>query len=220
MSYHPKYEMLQAYVYSELTPVDGFALATHIESCPQCQQHVVKIEEQAGLELETMQVEESFDMSVIFDRIVALDPCDEPIRIARKPRIVEVNGRQFSLPLTLSRFSDDIGEWKSYGGKVFSAPINLMEGARVNLLYITAGVNIPQHTHKGFESTLVLHGSFSDEEGEYYAGDYLLKDSSIKHSPFTKQGEDCLCLTFLTEPMLFTQGVARIFNRFGKGLYP
>ncbi|MDW1892488.1 transcriptional regulator, partial [Vibrio sp. Vb1574] len=24
----------------------------------------------------------------------------------------------------------------------------------------------------------------------------------------------------LTEPMIFTQGVARIFNLFGKGLYP
>ncbi|MDW3642705.1 transcriptional regulator, partial [Vibrio sp. 1291-1] len=26
--------------------------------------------------------------------------------------------------------------------------------------------------------------------------------------------------TVLTEPMIFTQGVARIFNLFGKGLYP
>lgn len=220
MSYHPKLEMLQAYVQGDLDAVDGFALATHIETCPLCQQHVVRMEDQAGRELEALPVEDSMDMSDLFDKIVALDTCDEPIRIARSARTVEVNERQFTLPLTLSRFSDHIGEWKSYGGKVFSAPIELVDGARVNLLYISAGVKIPQHTHKGFESTLVLHGSFRDEEGTYYAGDYLLKDASTKHSPFTREGEDCLCLTFLTEPMLFTQGVARIFNRFGKGLYP
>ncbi|EGU42938.1 putative transcriptional activator [Vibrio ichthyoenteri ATCC 700023] len=220
MSYHPKIEMLQAYVQGALDEVDGFALATHIESCPACQRHVAQFEDQAGLELELAPIREPIDLSDLFEQIVALEPCDEPIRVARKPRVVEVNGRRFTLPLTLSRFSDNIGEWRSYGGKVFSAPVELVAGARVNLLYIAAGVQIPQHTHKGMESTLVLHGSFSDEDGEYYAGDYLLKDGTTKHSPFTKAGEDCLCLTFLTEPMLFTQGVARIFNRFGKGLYP
>lgn len=96
----------------------------------------------------------------------------------------------------------------------------MCDTVRINLLYIAEGVKIPQHTHKGIESTLILHGGFSDEEGHYEAGDYLVKDASDKHSPFTKADEDCLCLTVLTEPMVFTQGVARIFNLFGKGMYP
>lgn len=152
--------------------------------------------------------------------ILDLEPSDEPFRAIRKPTFIEVNGKSFRLPLSLTRFREQIGEWKSYGGKVYSAPIEISTQARVNLMYISDGVAIPQHTHKGLESTLVLHGSFSDEDGEYQVGDYLLKDASVKHSPFTKQGEDCLCLTVLTEPMLFTQGVARIFNLFGKGMYP
>lgn len=113
-----------------------------------------------------------------------------------------------------------MGEWKSYGGKVYSAQVDLGEEARVNLMYISEDVRIPQHTHKGQESTLVLHGGFSDEDGHYEVGDVLVRDASVKHSPFTKPGEDCLCLTVLTEPMIFTQGVARIFNMFGKGMYP
>lgn len=66
----------------------------------------------------------------------------------------------------------------------------------------------------------MLHGSFGDEDGEYQAGDFLLRDASVKHSPRTKADTDCLCLTVLTEPMVFTQGVARIFNMFGRGMYP
>ncbi len=48
----------------------------------------------------------------------------------------------------------------------------------------------------------------------------MQRDASVKHSPKTKTGEDCLCLTVLTDPLIFTQGVARVFNLFGKGLYP
>lgn len=77
----------------------------------------------------------------------------------------------------------------------------------------------PKIIHKP-RPTLVLHGGFSDENGHYDVGDFMQHDGQICHSPSTPQDQDCLCLTVLTEPMVFTQGVARIFNLFGKGLYP
>ncbi|MFM2590796.1 ChrR family anti-sigma-E factor [Vibrio sp. TBV020] len=220
MSYHPETSILKAYAEGMLDDVTAFTIATHLETCPKCKSLVSSFEEQCGEELaSTSEVtQESFD--TMLANILDLEPSNEPFRPARKPSFVEVNGKSFRLPLSLSRFRDNISEWKSYGGKVFSASIELSGQARVNLMYISEGVTIPQHTHKGLESTLVLHGSFSDEDGEYQVGDYLLKDASVKHSPFTKQNEDCLCLTVLTEPMIFTQGVARVFNLFGKGMYP
>jgi len=220
MSYHPSLEMLQAYVEGELDAVNGFAIGTHIETCPACQSQCSQLEQRAGEQWGMSEVTSSDDMSMMFDKIVALEELPEPFQFNRKVKTITVNNKQFTLPLSLSRFVDDIGEWKSYGGKVLSAHVDLGEQARVNLLYIGENVRIPQHTHKGVESTLVLHGSFSDEDGQYKAGDFLLKDGSVKHSPFTKPGEDCLCLTVLTEPLIFTQGVARIFNLFSKGLYP
>lgn len=220
MSYHPETSILEAYAQGTLDDVTAFTIATHIETCPKCRSLVAQLEEGCGEELvnASMSPVDSFDDMLA--SILSLDPSDEPFRPARKPTFIDVNGKSFQLPLSLSRFREQIGEWKSYGGKVYSASIELSDQARVNLMYISEGVTIPQHTHKGLESTLVLHGSFSDEDGEYQVGDYLLKDASVKHSPFTKQGEDCLCLTVLTEPMLFTQGVARVFNLFGKGMYP
>jgi putative transcriptional regulator len=220
MSYHPQTSMLQAYAQGILDDVSAFTIATHIESCPKCRQQVQQFEMQCGEELVSESVDSNLDLDSMFEQIVCLEQNSEPLRPPRLPTFIEVNDKTFRLPLSLTRFRDKIGEWKSYGGKVYSASIEISEQARINLMYISEDVTIPQHTHKGLESTLVLHGGFSDEDGHYEVGDYLLKDGSVKHSPFTRAGEDCLCLTVLTEPMLFTQGVARVFNLFGKGMYP
>ena len=220
MSYHPELHILKAYAAGELNSVDGFAIATHLESCPDCKANVLKHEQYLGEELSSLKGEQDPSFESMFADIVDSEQEIMPMRPFRKPLSVQVHGKTFSLPLSLSRFENKIGEWRSYGGKVFSAPVDVCDSVKVNLLYIAEGVKIPQHTHKGVESTLILHGGFSDEAGHYEAGDYLVKDGSDKHSPYTKDGEDCLCLTVLTEPMMFTQGVARIFNLFGKGMYP
>ncbi|MDN3609204.1 ChrR family anti-sigma-E factor [Vibrio ostreicida] len=218
MSHHPEYNMLRAYVEGELDAVDGFSIATHLESCPDCKGKVAELEAQYGEKLCALEGESDRAFSAMLDNILAADTLE--INVNRRPSTIEVGGKIFQLPRSLTNLRHHIGHWKSYGGKVFSAPIDLGENCRVNLLYISEGVRIPQHTHKGIESTLVLHGGFCDEDGEYEVGDYLVKDASIKHSPYTRAGEDCLCMTILTEPMVFTQGVARMFNMFGKGLYP
>lgn len=220
MSYHPQASVLQAYAQGALDDVSAFTIATHIETCPECRRQVTLFEQQCGEELLNSDIGVDDDFDSMFEQIVALEQNSDPFRVPRMPTFVEVNGKSFRLPLSLSRFRDCIGEWRSYGGKVFSAAIDISPDARVNLMYIAENVTIPQHTHKGTESTLVLHGGFSDEDGHYGVGDFLYKDASVKHSPFTKQGEDCLCLTVLTQPMIFTQGVARVFNLFGKGMYP
>lgn len=220
MSYHPQASVLQAYAQGALDDVSAFTIATHIEVCPECRRQIALIEQQCGDELFNNEVDASDDLDSMFDSIVALEQNSDPIRPPRLPTFIEVNGKSFRLPLSLSRFRDRISDWKSYGGKVYSAAIDISPQARVNLMYIAENVTIPQHTHKGTESTLILHGGFSDEDGHYGVGDFLYKDASVKHSPYTQQGEDCLCLTVLTQPMIFTQGVARVFNLFGKGMYP
>ncbi len=219
MTYHPDITLLEAYVSGDIDAVTGLTVATHLETCAICRQTVAKLEEQNASHLDGL--EEEYDP--MFDDMMATILSAEP-----KKDVIEVNeevsvnvaGKDFVLPQSMARFADLIGEWRSYGGKVFSAEVDFGEDAHVNLMYISENVAIPQHTHKGIEQTLVLHGGFSDEDGHYHEGDFLLRDSSVEHSPYTKQGEDCLCLTVLTEPMLFTKGIARVFNRFGKGMYP
>ena len=220
MNKHPDNNLLEAYASGNIDAVSGLVVATHLETCPKCRAYVNEMEaEQATFEDSDVSWDYNAEFDTMLNDIVTAETKPDTV-IINDVVSVAVAGKDFKLPKTLSRFSDLVGEWKSYGGKVFSAQIELGEDARVNLMYISEDVRIPQHTHKGSESTLVLHGGFSDEDGHYEAGDLLVRDSSVKHSPFTKPGEDCLCLTVLTEPMMFTQGVARIFNMFGKGMYP
>lgn len=230
MKHHPSIELLKAYADGTIDACNGITLASHLETCPQCQ---AKVEEFEALRAAQVFDEQEFVPdaveSVSHELPLEMDQMLSDItglkRTPLVPRLntdvkVTVNGKEFVLPKALHRLSQNLGEWKSYGGKVFSANFDIGEAERVSLLYITGGVQVPQHTHKGLETTLVLHGQFSDEDGEYHEGDYMVSDGSVKHSPKTKEGVDCLCLTVLSDPMVFTQGAARIFNMFGRGMYP
>ncbi|ASG08119.1 transcriptional regulator [Vibrio anguillarum] len=227
MSHHPSNEVLQQYANGSIDAAHGIMIATHLDLCTQCRQQVQYLETRAAeallsqsLPQQRMAASNDDHLNQMFETITALDTLHPSTLRKPEPIEIKVNDRVIMLPSTLSQLIRFKGEWRSYGGKVFSAHLDIAEDSRMNLMYINHNVQIPQHTHKGVESTLVLHGGFSDEDGHYQVGDFIQRDASIKHSPFTKVDEDCLCLTVLTEPMLFTQGVARVFNLFGKGLYP
>ncbi|HCE3385473.1 transcriptional regulator [Vibrio parahaemolyticus] len=219
MNKHPDNNLLEAYASGSIDAVSGLVVATHLETCSKCRAYVNQVETSQANTVSESPLEYSHEFDDMFNDIINAEPVNDNV-VIQDTAFVNVAGKSFELPKTLVRFSDLVGSWRSYGGKVFSAQIDLGEDARVSLMYIGENVQIPQHTHRGLESTLVLHGGFSDEDGQYEEGDLMIRDASVKHSPFTREGEDCLCLTVLTEPMIFTQGVARIFNLFGKGLYP
>ncbi|MCU4676558.1 cupin domain-containing protein [Catenovulum sp. 2E275] len=48
--------------------------------------------------------------------------------------------------------------------------------------------NFAQHLHPGGEEILVLHGVFSDENGDYPAGWYLRNPPGSSHQPFSQTG--------------------------------
>lgn len=83
---------------------------------------------------------------------------------------IEVNGKSIAIPAALRRLIPAETKWRNFGGKVYSLPLHSEDKVRMSLMYINQAVSVPQHTHKGIESTLVLHGGFSDEEGHYEVG--------------------------------------------------
>jgi putative transcriptional regulator len=82
------------------------------------------------------------------------------------------------------------------------------------LYHIKAGGRIPEHTHRGSEMTLVLEGGFSDADGSYHQGDFLLRQPSDVHAPTAVQSEDCICLAVLDAPLKFTGWKYRWMNPF------
>ena len=69
----------------------------------------------------------------------------------------------------------------------------------------------PKHTHIGSEITVVLEGQFSDKDGTYKSGEFMVKDSSVEHQPLAGI-EGCICLAITDAPLKFTGTFGPIIN--------
>lgn len=124
-------------------------------------------------------------------------------------------GIAYSLPNVLKNM--DIAKPTNIG-KLSRAKIQLDEGEiHTNILHIEPGGSVPEHTHKGYELTLLLAGSFSDDKGEYVAGDFIMLDNTHTHKPISENG--CLCYTVANDALHFTQGINRLLNPIGSLIY-
>jgi anti-sigma factor ChrR (cupin superfamily) len=61
-------------------------------------------------------------------------------------------------------------------------------GIVTSVVRYDAGSEFPTHHHPGGEEIFVLDGVFSDENGDYPAGTYLLNPDGTSHAPFSKDG--------------------------------
>ncbi|WP_413284284.1 ChrR family anti-sigma-E factor [Vibrio sp. MA40-2] len=128
---------------------------------------------------------------------------------------IDVDGTRISLPNAVKSIA--LKEWQGLG-KIARARMNFDDDERrMSLLHIAKGGNVPQHTHKGFEITLLLQGSFSDNMGTYNTGDFMWLDGSHTHNPITSEG--CVCLTVSSDAIHFTQGMSKLLNPLGKLIY-
>ena len=69
----------------------------------------------------------------------------------------------------------------------------------VALLKYEAGAVVPRHRHEGLETILVLHGTQSDESGDYGAGTYIVNAAGTEHSVWSDTG--CVVLIQWDRPV-------------------
>lgn len=228
IKHHPKFTLLKSFVDGDLPASLAAGIAMHADMCPICQQKIVQLTEQvaeASFEQELLSkasvVEdnnslEASEMSFddIISQITASDDIT-PAKVIAEERLITFKGMQYSLPNTLRNI--ELGRTAQIG-KLSRARLNLGEGEiHTNLLHIGPGGSIPEHTHKGFELTLLLAGTFADEQGEYVAGDFIMLDKRHQHQPATEHG--CLCYTVANDALHFTQGINKLLNPIGAFIY-
>ena len=86
------------------------------------------------------------------------------------------------------------------------------DGSQVALSRVQPGGKMPHHAHTGDELTLVLEGSFSDVDGIYRKGDFILRNSGDRHKPVVTKDAECICLMVLDAPIQFTGFFTRWLN--------
>lgn len=79
---------------------------------------------------------------------------------------------------------------------------------------ICTGGKVAEHDHQGLEVTLVLKGSFSDGDGVYTEGDFLVRQPGDVHRPTATQNQDCLCLSVVEAPVSLTGVMGKLINPF------
>ena len=225
---HPTDPMLRAFAADELPLPLAVGLSAHCELCPDCAARLKTFEEELAQQylaspaepelapLDDVALDAGFD-AMLADILAQPEPVAAPvIDLPRaQPGELEVAGHAYRLPRVLARYRSP--RWRHIGAiRQQSLPLDEM-GARASLLHIEAGGRIPEHTHQGYELTLLLAGTIEDGDTLYKAGDFIWRDASHSHSPHTPDG--CLCYTVQDAPVQFTKGLSRLLNGISQHLY-
>lgn len=216
IKHHPTHSLLQHFVDGSLPLSLSVAVSAHIDFCPHCQSLVQDLTQTAAEDIfePSVSVGEAVDdFSAMIDSIVEDDVIEFPIH--REPAVEFVKGQRYELPRSISSIARS--KWQGIGNVSRSRLQVDEEPIRVSLLHIDKNGQVPEHTHEGFELTLLLQGDFCDDDGEYQPGDFIWRDKRHQHSPRTKEG--CLCLTVVSDQLQFTSGLSKLLNPIGTLIY-
>ena len=89
-------------------------------------------------------------------------------------------------------------EWAaSPSGTVWRKRVHLVgpaeSGQVTSVVRYNRNSSFPEHDHPGGEEILVLDGVFSDQQGDWPAGTFLLNPEGFRHAPFSDEG----CVLFV-----------------------
>ena len=114
------------------------------------------------------------------------------------------------LPFTLrSHLKNNEVKWKSFKDVKVASLLPKENNEKLELIHVMPGAKIPQHTHEGNESFLVLHGSYSDEYGSYKQGSVQVRSDDHDHTPVGHAQTGCIGLAY-------THGKIKFSGKFGK----
>lgn len=235
IKHHPNAAILKDFVDGNLADSVSLIVSSHVELCEHCQKQVSMLTAQAadsvfesdtsafendtaGLKLSDSEMDafladnEEFDFDAI-DQITA--DLSQAVEVVVEAQQETVSNTTFTIPRALNSVVRK--DWMNLG-KISRARLDFDdESHHTSLLHIDKDGQVPCHTHKGFEITLLLEGSFEDEMGVYNKGDFIWLDGEHTHQPATKEG--CVCLTVSSDALYFTKGVSQLFNPLGKYIY-
>ncbi|MFT5482457.1 MAG: putative transcriptional regulator [Halieaceae bacterium] len=213
ISYHPDSRLLTEYSAGSLALAQSVCVSLHLGYCEQCQRQARQLQQVGASFFENLSPEPVDEK--MLDSI--LSRLDEPAPLSYETTSEPHHSPGVKPPLVQRLMKGDYEDlnWKRIGSAVQISHLKTGDVDNEFALYhIKAGRSVPQHTHRGTELTLVLEGSFSDEEGIYQVGDFLIRDAKDIHTPTATQSADCICIGVLDAPIRFTRWNYWLLNPF------
>lgn len=210
--HHPDHNLLIEFASGCIDYGQSIAISAHLHYCTQCQAEIMNLERIGGAIMATHEhsndnnaAPSTLQFDALMDKIQHIDTTPEPTPSVTNEKL------QPELPKAVRKMLLPTTRWKRITSSLRSA--GLIAGQDkygVSLQKIHAGGKVPQHDHRGSEITVVLKGSFSDEDGVYQQGDFLLKNEGDIHCPMASKNEDCLCLSVEQAPVKLTSLLGRV----------
>ncbi|MBF7074693.1 cupin domain-containing protein [Glaciecola sp. MH2013] len=214
IKFHPTNEQLSQFADGLLGATEALMVSAHCDMCERCMAKVeLYTDASAEIALPQSQDDDSVDFGSMMHNIMQEEP-EEGIQLTPKSQIIELDGRTFEIPRTLTRYTKSMGNWSRLVGKLWQAPVDIGGETVANFIYMEKGGSVPEHTHRGSEMTLVINGEFSDGIADYDSGDFMIMDCNNQHTPSTNADEGCLVFSIVDKPLHFTSGWARLINPF------
>lgn len=214
VSFHPDAKFLTDFAAGSLPLSEAICVAAHLEFCSKCRSHVQQLSDlgaQLMARLEPQLVADntaSADDAQGFEQLMQrIDAGDTEVAVTPAPAVAaRVSSAN---PLGLPRVVQKLAaggvqslKWGQFGKSLRIAPIRVDKSSRETALYdIKAGGRMPEHEHRGEEITVLLKGSFSDADGKYVKGDFVVRHAGERHQPTATLDTDCICLVSLEQPV-------------------
>ena len=207
--HHIPNEILIAYSTGSLPEAFSIIVACHVSLCDQCRIEADALDAVGGAVLTNQQGMTLNDDS--FLKTMEL--------ISKKDKnMTKSHTKSDSIyPNPLKNYFDDTEDkikWKSVGGGIKQSIIFSNDDASARLLSIPPGTELPDHSHKGLEMTIVLQGAFSDKIDHFYRGDVEIADDNLAHKPKAEIGDLCICLAATQAPLVFNSWLPRLLQPF------
>jgi len=230
--HHPDEATLLSYAAGSLTPGASLLMECHLARCEHCQARVREAEQLGGQLLENLQIS---PMAVMSEQaLFAL--LDEPENQSEQSdgknwpvsasdnRSYDVSDKEEQKPDWLPEWANALLPWVNKDtswqrvapgiSQIRLQDDSFARDKAVRLLKIAPGTCMPGHGHSGSELTLILQGSYSDENGRFCEGDVADLDPDIKHQPIADRDQDCICLIVTDAPLRFDGWVPRLMQPF------
>lgn len=219
INYHPDDNLLAEFTSGSLAWALSLSVSAHVQLCPRCRQSVANLNDIGGALLNSSRAEPcaADNFAQLMQRIYQQEALPGSLVAAPEPNQHSGDPMLKQLPKVIAKLMAATPKlkWRRVSSTLKTARLTTGQNEyEVAFQRISSGGKVVEHDHGGLEVTLVLKGSFSDEDGIYSEGDFLVRNAGEVHRPTATLNQDCLCMSVVAAPVRVTGVLGRLINPF------
>jgi len=215
-THHLSDETLQDYAAGSLDAPMETLVACHLTMCGRCRARAMFADAVGGALLDGS---DTVHTSASASDVLARGARDESPTTPSSPAADAAPPTISDVPRPLARLlPSDLDEldWRRVapGIRQFNLGTRHRRHGAFKLLQLAPGTTLSDHGHNDRELTYVVRGSYTDELGQFRAGDIADLDDHDNHRPVVDPGEPCIALIATHSPVRFSGMLGRIMQPF------